>query len=78
MDQKNSVMLIADDNFCVKAILKPKIVSWRFDWIFVEEGSEFVPKRPEHFTLRKIVSDHLNAKKIKERPIWKERKNADG
>lgn len=75
MDQKNSVMLIADDNFCVKAIFKPKKISWRFDWTFVEEGVEFVPRKSEHFTLRKIVSDHLNAKKIKERPIWKGRKS---
>lgn len=75
MDQKNAVMLIADDNFCVKAIFKPKKIGWRFDWVFVDEGVEFVPRKSGHFALRKIVSDYLNAKKMKERPVWKERKN---
>ena len=71
MEQKNAVMLIADDSFCIKAIQKSKSASWRFDWTFKEEGSEFVPKKPEHFELRKIVSDHLNELKIKKRPAWK-------
>ena len=71
MEQQNAVMLITDDNFCIKAIHKPKSASWRFDWTFKEEGSEFVPKRPEHFELRKLVSDHLNELKITKRPAWK-------
>jgi hypothetical protein len=68
---ENAVMLIADDNFCIKAVHKPKVISWRFDWTFKDEASEFVPKRPEHFMLRKLVSDRLNEKKLSTRPVWK-------
>ena len=62
-------MLIADDNFCVKAVYKPRQTGWKFDWTFREESSDFVPKRPEHLVLRKTVSDILNEAKLKKRPV---------
>lgn len=71
LEQKESVFIVTDDNFCIKAIHKPKRTVHNFDWRFVEEGDEFVPKRPEHFMLRLFVSTELNAVKIAKRPIWK-------
>lgn len=71
IEQKDAVFLMADDNFCIKAIYKPKSVAHTFDWRFIEETDDFVPKIPQHFMLRKLVSDHLNEKKLKKRPIWK-------
>lgn len=70
-EKADSVFLITDDNFCIKAIYKPKSVAHTFDWRFIEETDDFVPKIPQHFMLRKLVSDHLNEKKLKKRPIWK-------
>jgi len=71
IEQKGSVFLMADDGFCVKMIHKPKSRTHTFDWQFVEETNDFVPKIPEHFALRKLVSDHLNDKKMNKRPVWK-------
>ena len=71
LEQNGSVFIVTDDNYCIKAIHKPKSVIHNFDWRFVEEGDEFVPKRPEHFMLRQLVSDHLNGHKMNKRPIWK-------
>jgi len=71
LEQKGSVFLMADDGFCIKAIHKPKSVVHSFDWRFVEETADFMPKIPEHFMLRKLVSDHLNEKKMTKRPVWK-------
>ena len=71
IEQKNAVFITTDDNFCIKAIYKQKTVASGFDWKFIEEGDEFMPKTSAHFTLRKLISDRLNEKKINRRPIWK-------
>lgn len=71
IEQKGSVFIMASDGFCIKAIHKPKSVAHTFDWRFIEESNDFIPKKPSHFELRRIVSDHLNSKKIAKRPIWK-------
>ena len=71
LEQKDSIFVMCNDNFCIKAIHKPKSVIHNFDWRFVEESDDFVPWKSEHFTLRKIVSDRLNAQKMNKRPIWK-------
>ena len=70
-EKADSVFLITDDNFCIKAIYKPKPSSWGFDWRLVEENDDYVPKTLAHLTLRQQISDYLNVQKLKKRPVWK-------
>jgi hypothetical protein len=69
MEKSSSVTIVCNDGFSIKAIYKSKRTNWTFDWVFVEETDKFIPKRPAHLSLRKNVSDQLNAKKIADRPI---------
>ena len=64
-----TLSILTDDNFLIRALHKPKKSLTTYDWQLIDIDVEAVPRRSGHFTLRKLISDKLNAKKIKIRKM---------
>lgn len=72
-EQKDGTLsIVTNDGFLIRAINKPKKSFSIFDWQLIDVDFEAVPRRSSHFTLRKMISDKLNAKKLKIRKFISE------
>lgn len=72
-ETKDLVTLTCNDGYVIKAYRKSRKDPYKFDWNLDDTDWVYSPTKPEHLTIRKMLSDALNAKKIAKRPFWEKK-----